>query len=129
MVGLGAAPAILQFGLLYFLPETPRWSIKSGNTQQAHDVLKKVYGGSRSLIEETLRAIDCEISEENAASKLISTSRESSRYPRLRKLQSVSTSLFHIGGNRRALTITCMLQGLQQLCGFVRISGFLRRTY
>ena len=28
--------------------------------------------------------------------------------------------LFRVGGNRRALTIACLLQGLQQLCGFVR---------
>lgn len=27
--------------------------------------------------------------------------------------------LFQVGGNRRALTIACLLQGLQQLCGFV----------
>jgi SP family myo-inositol transporter-like MFS transporter 13 len=27
--------------------------------------------------------------------------------------------LFRIGGNRRALAIACLLQGLQQLCGFV----------
>ena len=30
--------------------------------------------------------------------------------------------LFYVGGNRRALTIACLLQGLQQLCGFVRPS-------
>jgi len=38
----------------------------------------------------------------------------------LTRLRDAWAELFAVGGNRRALTIACMLQGLQQLCGFVR---------
>lgn len=123
MVGLGAAPAVLQFGLLISLPETPRWLMKHGHTMSARIVLGKVYSGSTPLVEEVLQAIDREISEEDAAIKLISSSfREIGPWPWLGRLENACTELFRIGGNRRALTIACMLQGLQQLCGFVRAS-------
>ena len=121
MVGLGAVPAIVQFGLVLFLPETPRWLMKNDDVQQAQIVLSKVYGESKSVVE-VLRAINIEISEEDAASRRISTSK-GSRSSWLKNLQNASTDLFYIGGNRRALVIACMLQGLQQLCGFVRLSN------
>lgn len=123
MVGLGAAPAVLQFGLLLFLPETPRWLVKNGNTQLARGVLSRVYSGNHSIVEEVLRAIDKEIEEEEEAVR-------KGNFPTLggrdvktswfQNLQSAFTELFRIGGNRRALTVACLLQGLQQLCGFVR---------
>lgn len=128
MVGLGAAPAILQFGLVLFLPETPRWLMKNGDMQHAQNVLRKVYAQSNSVVEEVIRAIDNEISEEDAAGKRISIS-ERSRSSWLNKLRNASTDLFCIGGNRRALIIACMLQGLQQLCGFVRISNLVTTIY
>lgn len=123
MVGLGAAPAVVQFGLLLFLPETPRWLVKNGYSKLARRVLNRVYSGNNSIVEEVLRAIDKEISdEEEAASK--------GKFPTLggrdvrtswfQNLQSAFKELFRIGGNRRALAIACLLQGLQQLCGFVR---------
>ena len=121
MVGLGAAPAFVQLGLLIFMPETPRWLVKNRSSQLARAVLKKVYGGSRSVADEVLRAIDTEISEEEAAGKIPnpSTSERGSQ-TWFDRMQSATGELFRVGGNRRALTIACLLQGLQQLCGFVR---------
>ena len=121
MVGLGAAPAFVQLGLLIFMPETPRWLVKNRHSQLARAVLKKVYGGSRAMANEVLRAIDTEISEEEAAGKdsnPLPTGMGSQTW--FDRMQSAMRELFQIGGNRRALTIACLLQGLQQLCGFVR---------
>lgn len=120
MVGIGAAPAFVQFGLLIFMPETPRWLVKNGSTQLARAVLTRVYGGSSSMAEEVLRAIDKEMSEEEAAGKISNpvTGRGSQTW--FDRMQSALGELFQIEGNRRALTIACLLQGLQQLCGFVR---------
>ena len=121
MVGLGAAPAVLQFGLLVILPETPRWLVKNGDAQIARTVLRKVYSGTESVAQDVLRAIDKEISEEEAASRETYTSApsmDSWTWPN--KIRRALAELFQIGGNRRALTIACMLQALQQLCGFVR---------
>lgn len=121
MVGIGAAPAFVQFGLLIFMPETPRWLVKNANTQLARAVLRKVYGGSSLLAEEVLGAIEREMSEEQAAGKLsnpLTPGTGSQTW--VDRIQSALRELFQIGGNRRALTIACLLQGLQQLCGFVR---------
>ena len=43
MVGLGAAPAVFQFGFLLFLPETPRWLMKAGELKLAEQTLERVY--------------------------------------------------------------------------------------
>ena len=122
MVGLGAVPAILQFGLMLLLPESPRWLCKSGQTGLARNVLNKVYGqGSHLVVAEVLRAIDLEITEEKRISRHPISVDMTSKY-RIRwvqKLQDAWAQLAHVGGNRRALTIACLLQGLQQLCGFV----------
>lgn len=125
MVGIGAAPAFVQFGLLIFMPETPRWLVKNANTQLARAVLRKVYGGSSLLAEEVLGAIEREMSEEQAAGKLsnpLTPGTGSQTW--VDRIQSALRELFQIGGNRRALTIACLLQGLQQLCGFNSLMYF-----
>lgn len=121
MVGLGAAPAILQFGLMLMLPESPRWLVKDGRPQQARNVLRKVYAAGKDLaVEEVLHAIKKEIAEEDAISNNISTSVMANEpHIWLTRARNRFAELFCIGGNRRALTIACLLQGLQQLCGFV----------
>ncbi|MBN2578968.1 MAG: sugar porter family MFS transporter [Pirellulales bacterium] len=46
MFAVTAAPAMLFFLGMFFVPETPRWLIKSGRTDQAKNILAKL-GGSR----------------------------------------------------------------------------------
>ena len=127
MVGLGATPAVLQFALLIFLPETPRWLVKVGNIEVARAVLRKVYGaGSSGTVERVLHAIDNEVTEEEEATSArrhhIVPPKDS--WPWVTRLQDGRAELFGVAGNRRALTIACMLQGLQQLCGFVRLPNY-----
>ena len=131
MVGLGAVPAIFQCFLMLFLPETPRWLVKAGRSEAAKKVLKRVYGpGSSDLVSEVLRGIEREVAEEDSVGLLASPtfSRHSAGswtevIPDVKEYSAKWGQLFHVGGNRRALIIACMLQGLQQLCGFVRISS------
>ncbi|KAL8711358.1 MAG: hypothetical protein Q9220_004255 [cf. Caloplaca sp. 1 TL-2023] len=126
MVGLGAAPAIVQLSLLLILPETPRWLVKAGKDALALDVLKKVYASDTArAAEQVLRDIKREIVEEQAGSKLVhSTSSSRDSRPFLTQFQYRVTELLYVGSNRRALIIACMLQGLQQLCGFNSIMYF-----
>ena len=120
MVGLGAVPAILQFVLMIFLPETPRWLMSAGHTQEARDVLKKVYAvGKDDVVEGIIHDIETEMIEEEVASEAMYPSTVETAFPSLLRLQHGLEELISIGGNRRALTIACLLQGLQQLCGFV----------
>ena len=113
MVGIGASPAIVQLGLLFFMPETPRWLKKARKTEKARHVLSRVYGkDSEAIVEALLCAIDMEIlSEEEPPIK--------NEHSWMAKVRNKITDLFEVGGHRRALIIACLLQGLQQLCGFV----------
>ncbi len=122
MVGLGACPAVVQLVLMFFFPETPRWLMKSGNTEQARSVLRKTYGtGSHAVVEGLIRAIDLEILEEEEASSIRrqNTGSAKAKYEWLSGLRARTDDLLKVDSHRRGLTIACLLQGLQQLCGFV----------
>ena len=122
IVGLGVGPAIVQLGLFLLLPESPRWLMKAGKRAVARNVLLKVYGtGSQTVVEQLLRTIEKDILEEEEATNVrrLRSMQPKNIGPSLQELQGRWTELFGIAGNRRALIIACMLQGLQQLCGFV----------
>ncbi|OAX80987.1 hypothetical protein ACJ72_04675 [Emergomyces africanus] len=125
MVGLGAVPAIIQLSILVFLPETPRWLVRASKQPEARRVIHKIYGSSNPRIPDQLvRDIERElIAEDDDMDQLLKpieqeTSNHWFRLPRN------WAALFQIGGNRRALTIACMLQALQQLCGFNSLMYF-----
>jgi SP family myo-inositol transporter-like MFS transporter 13 len=124
MVGLGAVPAGLQLVSLLFMPETPRWLVKAEKVEQARQVLKKVYGkNSEAVVEGILKSVGDEIEEEEMARKVIVVDPDENWFgANLRALKFTLSELVSIGGNKRALIVACMLQGAQQLCGFVRIS-------
>ncbi|KAH7401555.1 general substrate transporter [Pyrenochaeta sp. MPI-SDFR-AT-0127] len=129
MVGLGAMPAAIQFFMLFFLPETPRYLVKANRKSQARQVLAKVYGsgeGMTDMVNAVLRRIEREVLKEKDAARLRGT-------PDLAKtgwkvkfggVQDDLAQLVIVGGNRRALIIACMLQGFQQLCGFNSLMYF-----
>ncbi|KAI4685141.1 hypothetical protein J4E81_008954 [Alternaria sp. BMP 2799] len=129
MVGLGALPAAIQFVMLFFLPETPRYLVKAGKTQQAKRVLGRVYKSEESgtkLVNAVLRRVEKEIEEEEDAAGLRGTPDMAKTGWRAKKerIQDSFSQLIVIGGNRRALIIACMLQGFQQLCGFNSLMYF-----
>jgi SP family myo-inositol transporter-like MFS transporter 13 len=126
MVGLGALPALVQFCTLFFLPETPRYLVKVGRKAQARGVLRKVYGvgeGMDGVVERVLRKVEKEIAdeEEAAGDRNVPEVTKTGWRAKLARVNDNLTQLVAVGGNRRALIIACMLQGFQQLCGFVRI--------
>lgn len=122
MVGLGAIPAVVQFFALMFMPETPRWLVKAENEDQARKVLRKVYGRENieGSADHVLRAIKKEIMDEEEAKLLVKATTSPARYCANPVLSSL---LFH-PPHARALTIACLLQSLQQLCGFNSLMYF-----
>lgn len=126
IVGLGALPALLQFGLLFFMPETPRWLVGAGKKEKARQVLMRVFQGSegvdaKKLVNSLLRKVEKEILEEEETAvggREVGPAKHGFG-AKLQRVQENFTQLVGIGGNRRALIIACMLQGAQQLCGFV----------
>jgi SP family myo-inositol transporter-like MFS transporter 13 len=126
MVGLGALPAAVQFCMLFVLPETPRYLVKTGRKDQARRVLHKVYGfgeGMERLVNEVLRKVEKEIMEEEdaAGDRNVPQADKTGWQAKFSRVNDNFTQLITQGGNRRALVIACMLQGFQQLCGFVSI--------
>lgn len=120
MVGLGALPAALQGALVVFMPETPRWLVKAGRSEDARRVIQKVNGargrfdGSADAI---VREIEIEVREEEET-RLLQHRQASGPWKGL----GAWHELLSEGKHRRALAIACLLQGLQQLCGFVSAS-------
>ncbi|KAF2262262.1 general substrate transporter [Lojkania enalia] len=128
MVGLGALPAAVQFLLLQVMPETPRWLVRANQKEQAKRVLTKVYGDDdrvRPVIAAVLRRVEREIYEEEdaAVERVIPESGKTGWKVRVARMNDKLTQLVYVSGNMRALIIACMLQGFQQLCGFVRTSS------
>ncbi|KAL9526891.1 Myo-inositol transporter [Sphaerulina musiva] len=124
MVGVGAVPALLQLALLLWMPETPRWLLQTGQQERARAVLQAVYAtlapSERDfMVDYVLAGIHAEILEEDKTLQGVSTSSDGTS-----GFQNASKELFATPANRRALTIACMLQGLQQLCGFNSLMYF-----
>lgn len=123
IVGLGAVPAGLQALILLIMPESPRFLVQKGKPDKARNVLNKVFGKGidvQKMVDGVLRGIEIEVREEDEAKRCRMRSRPTKeRYSWLSLARDNWQGLFRISGNRRALTIACLLQGLQQLCGFV----------
>jgi len=122
MVGLGAMPAIVQILMIVGMPETPRWLVKAGRMERARTVLRKVFGkDEEGVVKAVMARVEREIEEENAL--VAKTGRfegvSDGISVHLRRMKENFSGLVTVPGHLRALTITCMLQGAQQLCGFV----------
>jgi SP family myo-inositol transporter-like MFS transporter 13 len=122
MVGIGAFPAITQIAMLSFMPETPRFLAKVNREENARQVLRKVYKtkahSTSDEVDHILRAIKQEIHQEEEAKQRVKLGGHVSIIPPV-----LSSLLFH-PPHARALTIACLLQGLQQLCGFNSLMYF-----
>ncbi|PWJ41915.1 sugar porter family MFS transporter [Sediminitomix flava] len=62
MLGVGFFPAVAYFGLLFFIPESPRWLIKKGYDQKAKTILEKI--GGPALAEEEYDCIKKSIEDD-----------------------------------------------------------------
>ena len=123
MVGLGALPAGVQFLVMLFMPETPRWLVQVDRADEARSVLNKVFGKGvdiQRMVDSVLQGIIGEVrEEENAKRGRLRGQRKKGSQSWIATSKDNWAELFRNGGNRRALIIACFLQGLQQLCGFV----------
>ncbi|OOF97675.1 hypothetical protein ASPCADRAFT_504806 [Aspergillus carbonarius ITEM 5010] len=126
IVGFGMLPAIFQFLIVLSLPETPRWLVQAGFEEKATDVLSKVYGGhsdNNIMARTVMRDIQREVAQEE--DELGQTNKPfTGNQHWFENITQRARSLALVGGNRRALIIAVMLQGIQQLCGFNSLMYF-----
>lgn len=128
MVGLAALPACVQCLTLVFLPESPRWLVKCKRTHEALRTLQGVFGSApetRRMVRRVLHGIEREVMQEEKEVHKRRVNQDvtgqDSWWTRILGDSRTWKAVIGVGGNRRALTIACMLQGLQQLCGFVSL--------
>ncbi|KAI5816860.1 general substrate transporter, partial [Pyronema omphalodes] len=108
VLGLGALPAVIQAVLMILMPETPRWLVSKGRRKEATEVLSLVYGtDDPSIISSMLVGIEKGVTSTSTGG-----------------LKDKFHRLITIPGNRRALTLACLLQFLQQACGFNTLMYF-----
>ncbi|KAF9531200.1 general substrate transporter [Crepidotus variabilis] len=106
IVGLGAVPAALQVGFLFFLPESPRILMRRGDKASARVVMSKIYAFAKP------EELDLKVKALQAAVKQsIEITERTTVFQRFK-------SMFFDPINRRALIIGCGMQAFQQLCGF-----------
>lgn len=106
MVGLGAIPAGIQLGFLFFLPESPRILMQRGDIEGATLVLSKVYKYAKPS-EVALKAKILQLSVQRS----IEITRTTTFMQRF-------ASMIMDPVNRRALIVGCGMQAFQQLSGF-----------
>jgi SP family myo-inositol transporter-like MFS transporter 13 len=128
-VAFGIGPALLQAGLIFFvMPDTPRWLIMVGRLTTAERVVQALYGDDRDTLlqsETMFEAIQRDVKaqqEERQTQLQALTKRGDWRWIRPWKL------LLSQARYRRAMTISCLLVGLQQFCGFVSPFTFFRMS-
>ncbi|XP_078250508.1 proton myo-inositol cotransporter isoform X3 [Pogona vitticeps] len=100
MLGLSAAPAVIQFFGFLFLPESPRWLIQKGQTQKARRILSRMRGNQ--AIDEEYDSIKNNIEEEE---KEVGAG------------GPVIYRMLTYPPTRRELIVGCSLQMFQQLAG------------
>ncbi|CDK29195.1 unnamed protein product [Kuraishia capsulata CBS 1993] len=114
LVGFSLIPSMVQLVAFLFLPDTPRYLIMVGKTNQAAEVLRKIYLDAPN---DLIAANIAELSSFNSDLDLENESR-------LHKIWSKIKEIHTVPSNLRALIIACGLQGIQQLTGFNALMYF-----
>ncbi|XP_028398384.1 proton myo-inositol cotransporter-like isoform X2 [Dendronephthya gigantea] len=99
MLGLGAAPAMLLFLGVILVPESPRWLIRKGRSQDAVNVLQKLRGKEN---------VDDEVDEIKHCHKL--ARKEGSTW-------SIFFRMMQDSNAKQALFISCGIMAIHQLSG------------
>lgn len=117
MVGLSIIPAAIQMIVFAWMPETPRYLVKSGRVNDARQVLERTYRGSSAAeVDMALAEIvkyNTDTLEERAGHESL-----------LKRWFRSYIEVHRVPSNFRAVIITCGLQAIQQFSGFNALMYF-----
>lgn len=127
-VGLGALPALVQAVGLLWQPESPRWLVMRGRTKEAREILWRVLSDGSDDDASVGRLVDLRIWEISSAVTMAQEHARagmalSSRW-KGNVLLAKFVDIWCDKQGRKALLVVCMLQGLQQFCGFNSVMYF-----
>lgn len=114
LVGLSMIPAAAQMVLFIFMPETPRYLIRRGRTDEARKVLMRTYQDSSP------EEIEAKINDLVKYNIFVDNEAESW----LKRWTAGWVEAHTVPSNLRAVIITCGLQGIQQFSGFNALMYF-----
>ncbi|XP_075667118.1 putative inositol transporter 2 [Castanea sativa] len=143
MLGVAALPALVQFALMMFLPESPRWLYRKGRKEEAKAILEKIYSADQLETETQAlhESVEAEIKETGTAGKV--TYKELWRTKTVRRgliagiglmifqqCVGINTVMYYsptiiqlagIAGNQTALLLSLVTSGLNALGSIVSI--------
>ncbi|CAI9087162.1 OLC1v1021169C3 [Oldenlandia corymbosa var. corymbosa] len=67
MLGVAGIPAVVQFLLMFFLPESPRWLYRKSKVKEARAILEKIYPPNE--VEQEMQALQTSVEAEEAELK------------------------------------------------------------
>ena len=103
ILGLGAAPALLQTAAMASMPESPRWLLQHNRKAAARETISRIYGTKQgNTIDSIITSILAGIPPRS----------------QLLGFRQNCAAMWHNAADRRALVVACALQFWQQACGF-----------
>lgn len=104
MLGVAGIPPLVQFVLMWFLPESPRWLYRKNKVKEAREILEKIYPPEE--LEKEMKALETSVQEEKQ-------SEESMKYGIFSKIKNAwGNKVF-----RRGLYAGITVQVAQQFVG------------
>ncbi|XP_026393099.1 probable inositol transporter 2 isoform X1 [Papaver somniferum] len=72
MLGIAGLPALLQFVLMWLLPESPRWLYRKGREEEAKVILRKIYPSNEveKEIQDLKASVEKETTKEGSSEKI-----------------------------------------------------------
>ncbi|KAK9370288.1 general substrate transporter [Lipomyces kononenkoae] len=117
LVGLGIVPAVAQMIMFIYMPETPRYLVRTGQIERARHVVRWIYSPRKSALEEEVVIRKVKLLQ-------IYNNDQHPEWSSYRRVKYTLRQLYFVPGHFRALVVACGLQGIQQLCGFNSLMYF-----